>query len=162
ALTLGARIGSDLPNPLHVERYHLFPIFGLTLLVGPLACLVGTRLRLDNSPARLVFTSSLLAILLLGLHAPRFAQVGRFYRFPEQLASLRAIEHLEEVSVDIGLDRERLISLLPIVHPAWFEHPTMLPWILIGPLPKGARKISNMDPADLSAKLSDQERAAIW
>ena len=132
-LTVGIRSAGDLPNPLPIQRYQLFPLFGLALAIAPGIAHLGRRLSLQTRPKHAATLLVVCGVMLVSIHAARFKAYRKFYRFPDQPRVLAAIERLEQVATRELWNRERLIAALPRVRPAWFDHDTLSVWMLIGP-----------------------------
>ncbi len=77
---------------LGVERYHLLPQLGLTLILAPaLAMMVR---RLDRRPVAGLLAATSAALILLALHSGTLTTLSRFYRFPDQARTLAALDRL--------------------------------------------------------------------
>jgi hypothetical protein len=160
AIVLGARAGNSAANPLPIQRYQLFPVFGFVLLIAPLVAELGNRLAAANNVRRQVLIFALIGVFLLVIHSARFRRYRHFYRFPEQAATLRALVEVELMAERQGISRDALIATLPNARPVWFDHPTMSPSMLVGPLTSRATGNETSTEGFLS-RLNAADRAAL-
>jgi hypothetical protein len=111
-LTLGFRtwIAADPNQVLLSSRYHVFPQFGLALLVA-----VAVGRRLDHRPR-------VAAALVLGLalwQGPAMARTARYVQFREQPAQLAALDRLAVACRQAGASRSQALRVLDPVLARW-------------------------------------------
>ena len=103
---------------LKVERYHLFPQLGLTLILAPAVAAV---LRpLDRRPAAAMAMVTVASLILLGLHERPLRSLAQFYRFGDQQRTLAALDRLAEICRQQRIPREAAVQALDPVRRRWF------------------------------------------
>ncbi len=143
---------------LGVERYHLFPQLGLTLILAPA---MATMVRpLDRRPIAALLAATSAALILLALHADNLTTLARFYRFPDQARTLAALDRLTDVCRAKGITRHQALQAFDPIRRKWF--PADRPEI-IGMIPETASVetmpearvrptiLSALDPVDIEA-----------
>ena len=143
---------------LGVERYHLFPQLGLTLILAPA---LATMIRpLDRRPVAGLLAATSAALILLALHADALTTLARFYRFPDQARTLAALDRLTDVCRANGITRHQALRAFDPIRRKWF--PADRPEA-IGMIPETASVetmpdamvrptiLSALDPADIKA-----------
>jgi hypothetical protein len=118
------------PALRRIQRYHLFPRVGLILLL--VAALPGLR-RLGDRPALARWAPPMLAVALQLLHAPTMSVWSRFYAFPDQPATLAAIERLEVTCRRAGVTREQALRALDPIQTRWTALDGLNALRLLGP-----------------------------
>jgi hypothetical protein len=144
---------------LRTERYHLFPQLGLVVLI----VLVARRWLsgLDRRPPAGLGVATGLAVLLLGTHLGYFEDRARTYRFPEQRATLAALERLGALCRPRNVTRNECIAALEPVWTPWFQPEFNGLWMVPAPtrVPVGADPRA---PQFLLEALTATERQALW
>lgn len=161
ALTVLPRSGAEFENPLRIQRYQLFPIAGLVLMLAPALAKLDSALRLKERKAHAAIFCAALGASLYFVHRDRWDAYSKIYLFPQQGATLRAIERIESLAPQMGLDREHVLAQLPAVRPAWFDHPSMSFWMLVGPFSPAVGSAQGK-PVKLRDALDQNCREAIW
>jgi hypothetical protein len=105
---------------LQVERYHLFPQAGLTLIV--VAALHVWLKRADRRPDLTSCTLIGLAALLLAVHARGLRDRAQRYRFPEQQRTLAAFDRLNQTCREIGITRCQALAALDPIRTRWYPN----------------------------------------
>ncbi|HEV3121211.1 MAG TPA: hypothetical protein VGY53_04885, partial [Isosphaeraceae bacterium] len=141
ALTYSARLAQLGPILLSVQRYHLFPQLGLTLLVG--ATGRPWLARFDNQRSRSLLVATAMAALLLLVHFPVMRQRVRFFRFPEQARVLRALERTDLLCREKGITRTQALAVFGPVVTGW--------------LPLETNALVMLPPAGTSPALPDSQ-----
>ncbi|MFO0951129.1 MAG: hypothetical protein U0835_08255 [Isosphaeraceae bacterium] len=117
ALVFCGRAGGFGPILFQTQRYHLFPMLGLVLV------LAGTLRRplavLDARPAWDFATVSLAVVVLSATHIQELRGRSRFLRYPDQTRTLAALDRLGEVCVRQGVTREQALAALDPVETEW-------------------------------------------
>ncbi len=149
-------------NLLRVQRYHLYPLYGLALLLAP--ALAGLFRRLDTrpDPAASLRLATVLAALLLVVHGREFLTKARFYEFPDQVPTLAAYERLEALAVREGITRDQLLAVLEPTRTRWLDHESMSPLMLLGPTVETSRVAPERVRPLLLCSLSLADREALW
>ncbi len=159
ALPYLARVSpGHLAETRQVQRYHLFPMTGLILILAALAA--PALKRFDRLPggAPALGLALLLALSISQHH--RREVFGRFYRFPHQPATLAAIERVDQIAKTEGLTTAQAREAIGPLRPNWMPLKEFDVTMLIGPaapiprLPDGqAREIllSALRPAEREA-----------
>jgi len=117
ALTFCARAGEPGRALLETQRYHLFPMLGLVLLLAP--AFRFALARWDARPGRRLAAVTALAVVLLGLHSAEMKGRARFLRFPDQGRTLAAIDRLGLVCARAKVTRAQALAALDPVETAW-------------------------------------------
>jgi hypothetical protein len=113
-----------------VQRYHMFPQLGLVFLLSVLVARFARRI--DQQPlAAMVFSTSV-GCLLLSAHFGPLKGYARYLAFPDQKATLVAIEQLQSVCESAGITREQALSALDSVQPRWFPFPDRSALAMLG------------------------------
>jgi hypothetical protein len=104
---------------LEVPRYHLFPQFGFILV---LACVVRPLLRSFDARGRtsFLFATAFALVFLLTNRSLLIARVQAYF-FPEQPATLRALDRLEQVCRDQGITRRQALWAMGPIRPGWLR-----------------------------------------
>jgi hypothetical protein len=143
---------------LGVERYHLFPQLGLTLILA--SALASLSRRLDRRPVAGILVVSCSALLLLLVRADTLTTLSRFYRFPDQPRTLAALDRLAHVCRANGITRHQALRAFDPIRRKWF--PAARPEV-IGMIPETASVetmpdvrvrptiLSALDPLDIEA-----------
>lgn len=140
-LAFGLRSAAGSGVGIGVLRYQLVPMAGLAILVGSG---LGSSGWLARRPGR---GFALAAGLGGALFAAQFGTIRenvRFYRWPEQPATLAAVERLGAACRREGITRAQCLASLPPVRKAWFDH-------------DGTNALETLPPAALAARLTDAE-----
>lgn len=118
-LIYGARyLPGDDHWVLGVERYHLLPQLGLTLILA--AALAPALRRLDSRPLARMSAALGLAVILLALHAGSLSTLAAFYRFPDQPRTLAAIDRLTETCRRLGITRAQALRSFDPIRRKWY------------------------------------------
>jgi hypothetical protein len=102
---------------LVAQRYHLFPQLGLVLVLAPLVR-IGLRRWEARPHASLLAVASLTVVLAL-VHAPMLKARGRYYRHPDQVRTLAAMERLGTICRELRITRDQAIAALDPIQPGW-------------------------------------------
>ncbi len=158
-LIYGARyLPGDDRWVLGVERYHLFPQLGLTLILA--AAMVGWLRPLDGGPIARLIAADALALILLALHAGPLLTLAAFYRFPDQPRTLAAIDRLADVCRREGITRIQALAAFDPIRRKWYPADRHE---VIAMMPETARVatmpydhvrptiLSRLDPRDIEA-----------
>jgi hypothetical protein len=144
---------------LQVQRYHLFPQVGLILVVSSW---LGPRLRrLDDSLIAAAAVPTGLALLFLTIHWSPLKGQARYLRFPEQTATLAALERLEAFCKPLGVTRSQALAALDPLQPRWFPFPELNALAMLGPGASQSRLPQPLVRSALLSALSPTEREAI-
>lgn len=118
-LIYGARyLPGDDRWVLRVERYHLFPQLGLTLILA--SALASALRRLDRRPLSGTGAALGMAVVLLALHANPLSTLAAFYRFPDQRWTLGAIDRLAETCGRLGITRGQALRSFDPIRRKWY------------------------------------------
>jgi hypothetical protein len=146
ALILGAylliypfrSVGGTEPM-FRIARYHLFPQFGLALLVG-------SALRRWLSGPRGAWLATIVIASLLAVHLPRMVAEVKLYNFPNQAHTLAALEHVRAICLNEGINREQVLSAFEPIRPHWMPFDR-----------KGANVLRLLDPIPQESRVPDSE-----
>ncbi len=159
ALTYTVRY-SESPNQLlHVQRYHLFPQAGLVMILSAVFLPVFSRLDQHPRVGRPVMV--MLAAVLLVVQLPAYREMSRFYEFPDQARTLRAIDHLEAVCRTHQITRDQALAALDPIRPRWFDFPGFNALMLLGPTVDRASGDDPLTRSTILACLPQDEIEAI-
>ncbi|MHB1560488.1 MAG: hypothetical protein ACYC61_23800, partial [Isosphaeraceae bacterium] len=103
---------------LRVERYHVLPHLGLTLILA--AVIAPALRRLDRRPLAGTGAALGLAVVLLALHANPLSTLAAFYRFPDQARTLAAIDRLTETCRPLGITRAQALRSFDPIRRKWY------------------------------------------
>ncbi len=118
-LIYGARyLPGDDRWVLRVERYHLLPQLGLTLILA--AALAPALRRLDRRPLAGPGAALGMAVVLLALHSNPLSSLAAFYRFPDQPSTLGAIDRLTETCRRLGITRAQALRSFDPIRRKWY------------------------------------------
>jgi hypothetical protein len=120
ALTYGVRNVYGTHWLMEVQRYHLFPQLGFVLILA--AAAQSALVRFDVRPRVSLRAATVLAVLLLVANRSLLESRLRSYRFPDQQATLCALERLDLVCREQGITRSQAVRALGPVRPRWFPH----------------------------------------
>jgi hypothetical protein len=146
---------------LAVQRYHLFPCVGLTLL---LSALFSTRLRrLDARPATGLGLAAALAFILVLVNARVSHESLRYFSLQtDQRLAMRALDRLAAAACDLGLTRAQVLEAFDPIEPRWsFANGNilrMLPETMDRP---GPRSTPDDNRVKLLGRLNPQDRSAL-
>ncbi len=110
AITLIARSGPGEPPIDLAHRYHLFPQAGLALALAPLVRAALRRFFPRPWPGVLAVTA-VTAVLAL-THAPCIVAWGWNYRYPDQVATLSALDRLGSTCRHEGISRAQIVAAM--------------------------------------------------
>lgn len=118
-LIYGARyLPGDDRWVLRVERYHLLPQLGLTLILA--SAIAPALRRLDGRPLAGTGAALGMAVVLLALHAHPLSTLAAFYRFPDQPWTLGAIDRLAETCRRLGITRAQALRSFDPIRRKWY------------------------------------------
>jgi hypothetical protein len=103
---------------MEVQRYHLFPEFGLVLILA--AAVRGWLCRLDARPSAAILCATALALVLLAINRPLLTARVLSYNYPGQRETLRALDGLSRICREYGITRAQAMRALGPVRPSWF------------------------------------------
>jgi hypothetical protein len=158
ALVFCARPDVDGHPALLVQRYHLFPMLGLAVLLAP----VFRRAlgRWDARPVSALWVVTGLSAVLLVAHASEMRGRARFLRYPDQARTLAAIDRLGAACARLGVPRAQALAALDPIETEWTP-PGRNALVL---LPPGADRPALPDAAvkpALLAALSASDRRSV-
>lgn len=162
ALTMVPRSAERFGSPVFIQRYQLFPYLGLIVLLTPALRRLADLLASRSVCQRAALLG--LGVLLLALNTPqRQARLWTYY-FPDQPATLAAIDRLELICRNSGIRREQAMSALEPIHRRWFSAES---FHLIGLLPRTVEPSAAIFPdrdvrTILLARLRAEDRQALW
>ncbi|MFO0907481.1 MAG: hypothetical protein U0794_03830 [Isosphaeraceae bacterium] len=109
------------PALLSIQRYHLFPLLGLSFVAAGLAGSMGRRAVevCDAQPSTSGWTLAALAMGLLVWHSGPRRGLATFLHDADQAPTLRALDQLHAVCVAGGITREQAIAALDPVGNRW-------------------------------------------
>jgi hypothetical protein len=149
----------DLDATRQIQRYHLFPMAGLIVVLATLAA--PALRRLDRRPG----AGAMLGVaVLLGLAVTQGGKrevFARFYRFPHQPAALRAFERVDAIAARSGLTTVQARAAIGPLRPNWMPLKEFDATMLIGPAAPAARFGDAEARAILLAALEPEEREAL-
>lgn len=116
-LTFCARAGEPGRALLETQRYHLFPMLGLVMLLAP--AFRRALERWEARPGPRLAAATALAVVLLMLHSAEMKGRARFIRFPDQRRTLAAIDRLGAVCARARITRGQALAALDQVETAW-------------------------------------------
>ncbi|HEU5117911.1 MAG TPA: hypothetical protein VFT74_14890, partial [Isosphaeraceae bacterium] len=160
ALTYTVRYTESSDQLMHVQRYHLFPQAGLVILLS--VVFLRVFCWLDRHPRMGRPAIFALAAVLLIVHWPTYQDMSRFYGFPEQARTLRALDHLEAVCRTHEISREQALVALDPIHPRWFEFPGFNALMLLGPTVDRAGCDNDLARSTILASLPQDEIEALY
>jgi hypothetical protein len=153
AATFGVRAGQSGGWVLRVERYHLFPQFGLALAAGA---------GIAALPRRAGWALAIaLAVALPAFHAREVVARGRAYRFPDQPALLVAVERVESAARRAGVTRAQAVAAIGPARPGWIDLGIFDLTVLIGPLAEAPRLGDARARAVVIGALTPEQRATL-
>jgi len=158
-LTYAARAGT--PHVLTVQRYHLFPHAGLSLIVGAIVARLGLAQRIDRRPVQAVTVGMLVALVLLVTHRSELKGRARHLRFDGQAATLAAMEHVEQFRASRNLPRESILASLVPIRKSWFDF-DLNALTMIAPAGGDGTLSPKTVRAEALTQLSSAEREALW
>ncbi len=125
AATYATRARTGDLSIFEVQRYHLFPQVGLSLLMA--AGLDGILRRRERREFTGVLIPILLTLLLAIAQYPRMqAATDRNFRFAEQPRALAAMLSLEATCKEKGITLVQAIRAIDPVQAPWFPRPTTI------------------------------------
>jgi hypothetical protein len=141
-----------------VSRYHVFPLLGFVLW---LAWMAGPWLRrFDRRPTVGLALATTIAALLMVVHLPSILNRSRFYDFPSQHLTLRALERVDQICRREGITRDQVLAALECIWLRWSHSANplaMLPESVRSPvLPDAVIRRTILDA------LTPAEREALW
>jgi hypothetical protein len=104
---------------LRVDRYHLLPQAGFSLIVA--AALRPWLSRFDRRPIRGLVVAVAMATLLFAAHRDQFALRSRAYYFPDQHRTLAALDDLGRFCTSEGITRGQALAALDPIRTRWFS-----------------------------------------
>lgn len=116
-LTFAARAGEVADWVIETQRYHLFPMIGLVMLLTPFIARIFSRW--ESRPAVSIW---LVVILAAGLHATHFREMrgrGAFFRHPDQVRTLAAFDRLGSLCAELGITRAQALAALDAIETEW-------------------------------------------
>lgn len=116
-LTFCARAGDPAVTLLETQRYHLFPMLGLVFLAG--SWLRRAFAFESRRPELALLVSTAFTVLLLVIHQGEMNRRARFLRFPDQHATLAALDRLASSCARSGITRDQARVALDPVETAW-------------------------------------------
>jgi hypothetical protein len=158
ALVFCARADEPGHSVLQTQRYHLFPMLGLVMLLAPF--LKRGLGRFDARTARGLWVATALAGALLLTHFPGMRDRARFLRYPDQVRTLAALDRLGVLCSQLGVTRTQAISALDPIETEW----TPPGYSALVMLPLGAPTPTMPDAlvkATLLAALSADDRRSV-
>ena len=117
ALVFCARADEPGHSVLQTQRYHLFPMLGLVLLLAPF--LKRVLARFDVKPAIGIWVATAVAAVLLVTHFQEMRGRARFLRYPDQVRTLAALDRLGSLCKSLGVTRARAIAALDPIETEW-------------------------------------------
>lgn len=145
ALTFCARAGAPGLLLLQTQRYHLFPMLGLLLVLSPALRWVFEPRR---DPVPRLWLAVALASALVATHRSELRGRARFLRFPDQAATLDALDRLDLACAHSGVSRAQAIAALEPDSPAWAPAGRSV-FVMLGPCAERARVPASSAPAIL-------------
>jgi hypothetical protein len=146
-LTFAARTGEVGDWVIETQRYHLFPMLGLVMLLTPF--LARILRRWESRPSVSIW---IVVILAAGLHATHFREMrgrGAFFRHPDQVRTLAAFDRLGDLCAELGSTRAQALAALDQIETEW--------------TPRGHSALEMLGPGAASSRLpDDQVRAALF
>jgi hypothetical protein len=145
-----------------VQRYHLFPSIGFSLLIAAISRPI--LRRFDSSKTLLLLCITSLTALLAIVQYPRMeAASARNFRYPDQPAALAATLRLEAVCDREGITLIQAMENLDPIQAPWF--PKRGPFnpllYLFGPGPKVSRTADVLVQSRLLTNLSIEDREVV-
>jgi hypothetical protein len=104
---------------LRVERYHLFPQLGLSLIIA--AALRPWLSRFDPRPVTGLMLAIALALVLLLAHRGEFQRKTKRYRFPDQIGTLAALDDLRAICTEHRITRGQALAALDPIRTRWYN-----------------------------------------
>jgi hypothetical protein len=122
-LTYPFRAADDLVWVLGVQRYHLFPLAGIAMILA-----AGWRRMSEYCPRfrgveRRVAAVAAIALLMFVIQRPGIKQHARFFDYREQDRTFAAIDRLAERARAAGMSRPDILSKLDPIRPVWAPDP---------------------------------------
>lgn len=142
---------------LKVQRYHLFPQFGLILVVSPLWAGLGRKLGSSRFAS---LWPLCLALLLFAVNRAEFQMWQKSYRFPDQPRTLAALERLAVISRSEGITRDQALSAMDPIQTRWFPI-DMNPLAMLPGCAERSRVAPEAVRALLLSSLTPAEREAL-
>ena len=115
-LTYGVRAGYGV-SLVNVERYHLFPQFGLALLLVPL--LRAGMARCASRPGLAPTVAIALVALMLATHWSEMRTRARLYHYSDQMQTLAALDRLAATCREKQITRAQVHAVLCPLRPRW-------------------------------------------
>ncbi len=159
ALTLSVRNAFGAHWLLEVQRYHLFPQLGFVLVLAALARPILSRF--DTGPGRSLLAATVIAGAILGVQYRPMKLRARALVFPDQMATLQAIERLEIRCRDRGVTRAQVLSALDPVRRKWFPHEGSSVLCLLASPVESPRLDNKLVRSSLLSELALSEREAL-
>ena len=161
-LTYPLRASADPAWVLTVQRYHLFPQAGLALIVARAAVFLSRKPRSGPASRGALWISTAIVFALFCVHSPGLKRSSRFYRYPEQVRVLSAMEGLAKAAEGLGLSRSRALAALDPFANAWTPEPRLFnAWNLLPVWPAPAQPARPDDRETLLLAVSPQDREAL-
>lgn len=146
---------AGVAETLSFTRYHLFPQLGLALILG-------TALRPWLARPRLGWPAALAtALALFLLNGPEIRARGRWTDYPEQRATLAALDRLSDICRDRRISREQAAAALDPVLVRWSNTGHNL-FVLLPVSPGTPTRPPDDVRADVLRELSPAQRGAIF
>ncbi len=141
-----------------MERFHLYPLAGLVLLIALVAAPIVSRF--DGSRLRVLGAATAVTALVFAIHLQAFRARLSWMKYDEQTRVLAAIDHLGDLGRTLGATRTQLLAQFDPLMSRWnmFDRNTLE---LLPELGKRS-KISDADlRAALFASLRPEEVASL-
>jgi hypothetical protein len=157
-LTFAARADDFGPSVLRTQRYHLFPMVGLALILSGGFARLSSRWRWRSAKA--FWVAALFAAILYGSHAREMRGRGRFYRHADQVRTLAAFDRLGMRCVELGITRAQALAALDPIETEWTPRGYSA-LIMIAPGSPLSRVPGERVRATLLAGLTNYDRKAV-
>lgn len=112
---------SKLDDVIRVQRYHLFPLLGVVLILA--AAIQRWAARYEMRPIHELGLATTFAGLLLIAHLPQMQTRVLGYHFPDQHRTLAALERLAFLCQRERITRQQALAALDPIRTRWFDHP---------------------------------------
>jgi hypothetical protein len=158
AMTLPVRGAGGTHWLLEVQRYHLFPQLGFVLVL-----VEASRpwlARFDRRPLSALSIATVLAALLMTAHRPTLERRAWTYRFPDQAATMNALERLESLCRLHRIARGQAMAGLEPIETRWSPRAANALMMLGDPVSASGLPDDRVRPTLLSS-LSPSEREAL-
>ena len=107
---------------LDIQRYHLFPQLGLCFIVAALLGSLALVKRLDDRPT-FAWAGAIAAALLLNMaHDQTIRSRSNFYRYPDQMKALAALDRVAAICRANRIPRAQALRAFDPVLTKWFPY----------------------------------------